>query len=108
METDTKAVSGRLAVFLIGQTDMNLAASDIVEIKTLKSAPSYLDVIPKQKVIKWEKREVGGAEVAFLVKAYLPDYVVVEASVEPTRPMISPCVTLPPFFSPLLKPDRWP
>lgn len=82
MEPEKKPVPGRLVVFLIGQTDINLETTEFVEIKTLKSAPTYLDVIPKQKVIKLEKREINGSEVGFLVKAYLPDVVVVEASLE--------------------------
>ena len=82
MKPEMKPIPGRLVVFLVGQTDTNLEATEFVEIKTLKSAPSYLDVIPKQKVIKLEKRDVDGSEVGFLVKAYLPDAVVVEASLE--------------------------
>lgn len=82
MEPEKKPIPGSLVVFLIGQTDMNLETTELVEIKTLKSAPAYLDVIPKQKVIKLEKREINGSEVGFLVKAYLPDVVVVEASLE--------------------------
>ena len=75
-------IPGKLVVFLIGQTDLNLAAAEVVEIKAVKSAPSYLDVIPKQKIIKIEKRDVEGVDVSFLVKAYLPDVVVVEASLD--------------------------
>jgi hypothetical protein len=75
-------IPGKLVVFLIGQTDANLETTKVVEIKTVKSAPSYLDVIPKQKIIKLEKRDVDGVEVGFLVKAYLPDVVVVEASLD--------------------------
>jgi len=82
MEPEMKPISGRLVVFLIGQTGMNLETSEVIESRTQKSAPSYLDVIPKQKVIKLEKRVTDGAEVGFLVKAYLPDAVVVEASLE--------------------------
>ncbi len=77
-------ISGRLVVFLFGETSVNLETSKVVEIKALKSAPSYPDVIPKQKVIKVETRAVDGAGVEFLVKAYLPDVVVVEASVDMT------------------------
>ena len=84
MESEIKPIPGRLVVFLVGQTDMNLETTEVVEveIKALKSAPAYLDVIPKQKVIKLEKRQVDGSQVGFLVKAYLPDVVVVEASLE--------------------------
>ncbi|HUI45502.1 MAG TPA: hypothetical protein VL122_05905 [Nitrospirota bacterium] len=80
MEQERKHFPGRLVVFLFGETEKNLEASDVVEIKTIKSAPSYPDVIPKQKVIKVDKRINDGVEVNFIVKAYLPDVVVVEAS----------------------------
>ncbi len=82
MELEMKMIPGKLVVFVIGRTEANLATTSIVEIKAIKSAPSYLDVIPKQKVIKSEKHEVDGIEVGILVKAYLPDVVVVEASLE--------------------------
>ncbi|MHB8843426.1 MAG: hypothetical protein ACYC7L_01645 [Nitrospirota bacterium] len=80
----TKEVPGRLVVFMIGQTSMNLdAAADVeVETKTQKSAPSYPAVTPKQKIIKIERRVVDRRGAAFLVKSYPPDVVVVEASVE--------------------------
>jgi len=78
----TKELPGTLVVFMIGQTCMNLEATRIVETKTVRSAPSYPDVIPKQKVIKQEERGVDDRMVGFLVKAYLPDVLVVEASVE--------------------------
>ena len=77
-----KTLPGRLVVFLFGETEMNLETSKVVEVKTVKSAPSYPDVIPKQKVIKVAIRKVDNAEVEFVVKAYLPDVVVVEASVD--------------------------
>jgi hypothetical protein len=81
-ELEKHKLPGKLLVFLVGQTDRNLEATDVVEIKTVKSAPSYLDVIPKQKIIRVDKRRVDGIEVGFLVKAYLPDAVVVEASLD--------------------------
>jgi hypothetical protein len=81
-EQEIKKFPGKLVVFLVGQTDQNLAATDVVEIKTVKSAPSYLDIIPKQKIIRAHRRTIGGVEVSFLVKAYLPDAIVVEASLE--------------------------
>jgi hypothetical protein len=81
-EPELRKIPGKLVVFLIGKTDVNLETTQVVEIRTVKSAPAYLDVIPKQKIIKLEKRTVEGRDVGFLVKAYLPDAVVVEASVE--------------------------
>ncbi len=82
MELEAKMIPGKLVVFLIGQTDANLEATAVVEVKAVKSAPTYLDVIPKQKIIRIEKRDVDSIEVGFLVKAYLPDVVVVEASLD--------------------------
>jgi hypothetical protein len=72
-EPEKTMLPGKLVVFLVGQTDQNLEATDVVEIKTVKSAPSYLDVIPKQKILRADKRSIGGVEVGFLVKAYLPE-----------------------------------
>jgi hypothetical protein len=77
---EINAVPGKLAVFLFGETEINLESSTVIETRAVKSAPSYPDVIPKQKVIKVEKRRLEGIEVGFVVKAYLPDVVVVEAS----------------------------
>ncbi len=82
MEPDTKQIPGKLVVFLVGETCVNIETTEVVEIKAVKSAPSYPDVIPKQKVIKLERRHVDGVEVGFLVKTYLPDVVVVEASLD--------------------------
>lgn len=82
MTEERKPIPGRLVAFLFGETAKNLEAFDILEIKTVKSAPSYPDVIPKQKVIKIERRRSDGVEVDFTVKAYLPDVVVVEASLD--------------------------
>ncbi len=82
MEPEVKPVPGRLVVFLIGKTEENLETAEVVEIRAVKSAPSYPDVIPKQKIIKLEKHPIDGIEVGFLVKTYLPDVVVVEASLD--------------------------
>jgi len=77
----SKELPGTLVVFMIGQTCMNLEATGIVETRAVRSAPSYPDVIPKQKIVKQEQHRVDDRDVGFLVKAYLPDVLVVEASV---------------------------
>jgi hypothetical protein len=82
VEVETRRIPGKLVTFLIGQTHQNLEATNVVETKVVKSAPSYPDVIPKQKIIRLEKRVFGDGEIGFLVKAYLPDAVVVEASLD--------------------------
>ncbi len=82
MEPQVKPIPGKLVVFLFGETGMNLETTEVVESRTQKSGPSYPDVIPRQKIIKVEKRNVDGLVVDFIVKAYLPDVVVVEATLE--------------------------
>jgi len=82
VDSTNRPIAGKLVVFLIGQTRVDLETSAVVEIKTIKSAPSYPDVIPKQQIIRNEVRTVDGVEVGFLVKTYPPDVVVVEASLE--------------------------
>jgi hypothetical protein len=79
---EIRPIPGKLVVFLFGETGMNLETSDVVGSRISKSGPTYPDVIPKQKIIKIEKRRVDSDEVGFLVKAYLPDVVVVEASLD--------------------------
>ena len=84
MEKTGKEVTlpGVLVIFLVGQTDSNLESAAVFESKTLKRAPAYPDVIPKQKMISQEKRVVQGQEIDFLVKAYLPEILIVEAKVQ--------------------------
>ena len=75
-------VRGTLVTFVIARTCANLEATGSVEVRTQKSAPAYPSVVPRQKIIRFDRREQEGREVRTLVKAYLPDTVVVEASVE--------------------------
>ena len=93
-EPENKMIPGKLVVFLFGETGLNLETSQVVEVKTIKSAPSYPDVIPKQKVIKVESREVEGVTVQFVVKAYLPDVVVVEGSLDVSDILSDPTLEL--------------
>lgn len=76
------AVKGTLVSFLVGITELDIDTVEIVDIKKVKSSPSYPDVIPKQMVVKIEKRIVESMEVGFLVKFCPPGIVIVEASVD--------------------------
>src|SRR4030066_201323 len=79
----TTALSGKIVAFLIGIAPINLEIDSVAsEVKTLKSSPNYPDVIPKHKIVKEEKRNISGRDVSFLVKAYLPDVIIAEASIE--------------------------
>jgi hypothetical protein len=76
------AVKGTLVSFLVGITELSLDTVEIVDIKKIKSSPSYPDVIPKQMVVKIEKRTINSMKVDFLVKFCPPGIVIVEATVE--------------------------
>jgi len=81
-ESMQKSLPGTLVVFMVSRTERDLGSAADLEVRTLKSAPSYPDVIPKQKIIKQELRTVVGVEAEFLVKAYLPGIVIAEATIE--------------------------
>jgi hypothetical protein len=76
------ALKGRCVTFLVGQTGMNLETTAEVESRPMKSSPNYPDVVPKQAIIRTQKGRVNDREADFVVKAYLPDTVIVEASFE--------------------------
>ncbi|MBI2557200.1 MAG: hypothetical protein HYW13_07310, partial [Planctomycetes bacterium] len=79
---DNSTVKGTLVTFLVGITELSPDTSEIVDIKKIKSSPSYPDVIPKQMVVKVEKRKVDDRVVDFLVKFCPPGVVIVEASID--------------------------
>ncbi len=81
-EPEKRELPGKLVVFLVGLTKENIQTREVVEVKSVKSAPAYTDVIPTQKIIKAEKRRVNDFDADILVKSYPPDAVVVEASLE--------------------------
>lgn len=79
---ERKSVPGMLVVFMIGQSCVDLNASQVVETKPARSAPSYPDVIPKQRVIRVVQRTVETIDVSFTIKVYPPTTLLVETSVQ--------------------------
>src|SRR5574337_921988 len=75
------AVKGTLVSFLVGITELSLDTAEVVDIKKVKSSPSYPDVIPKQMVVKVEKKTIESREVDFLIKFCPPGVIIVEASI---------------------------
>lgn len=72
----------RLVSFVIARTPRHKKGV-ILEQKAIQSAPPYYErVIPKQFAMGEEKEKVFGKEVRFLLRAYEPEYVMVEASIE--------------------------
>jgi len=85
--------SGKLITFIVGKTDINLETSQSQNIgsKSIRRAPNYPEVIPKQKVIRIWAEKFDQHEVQFLVKAYLPNIIIVEATT-PVQNFLSPSV----------------
>jgi len=77
-----QTLPGKLVVFVVGHTDQSLDTTDRVDVKSRQSAPSYPDVLPRQQIIRNERRECAGVPVDCVVKAYLPDAAVAEAAVD--------------------------
>lgn len=75
-------VKGTLVSFLVGITELNLDTAEIIDIKKAKSSPSYPDVIPKQMIVKVEKKIIEDKDVSFIVKFFPPGIVIVEASID--------------------------
>ena len=75
-------MKGRLVVFLLGQTGMSLSTLESLKYKPVKSSPNYPDVIPSQWSITSFKSAILGLEIGIHVKAYQPDILVFEASVQ--------------------------
>ncbi len=75
-------MKGRLVVFLLGQTGMSLSSLESLKYKPVKSSPNYPDVIPSQWSITSFKSVILGREIGIHVKAYQPDILVFEASVQ--------------------------
>ncbi|MBI3594216.1 MAG: hypothetical protein HY200_04600 [Nitrospirae bacterium] len=73
--------SGKLVTFIVGKSDLNLETSQTSESKSIRRAPNYPDVIPKQKGIKVWNEKIDQREAQFLVKAYLPNIIIVEGTV---------------------------
>lgn len=82
MENLSGKMKGRLVVFLLGQTGMSLSSSESLKYKPIKSSPNYPDVIPSQWSITSFKSVILELEIGIHVKAYQPDILVFEASVQ--------------------------
>lgn len=72
--------TGKIVTFIVGQTPIDLESSQGPGSKSVRRAPNYPDVIPRQKVIRTWTGKIDEKEVQFLIKAYLPDTIIVEGT----------------------------
>jgi len=82
MEGYPGKMKGRLVVFLLGQAGISVSSLESLKFKSTKSSPNYPDVIPSQWSITSFKSVILNHEVGIHVKAYQPDIIVVEASLD--------------------------
>ncbi len=72
----------KLISFVISESH-RLKKGEAVELRPLESAPPYYkSTMPQQYAMVEEKAKVGGRDVKFLVRAYPPENILVEATVE--------------------------
>ncbi len=82
MEGSKEKMKGRIVVFLLGQAGISVSSLESLKFKSTKSSPNYPDVIPSQWSITSFKSVILDHETAIHVKAYQPDIIVFEASVD--------------------------
>ncbi|HEY4518970.1 hypothetical protein A2833_01895 [Candidatus Azambacteria bacterium RIFCSPHIGHO2_01_FULL_44_55] len=81
-EAPKTKIKGTLVAFVVGHSSVQRTAKEKEQLETLRSAPHYLGLVPAQKILTTEEREIKGKKIAFTVKTYTPDIVIVEATVE--------------------------
>jgi len=74
-------ISGRLIGFVIGRVAARVEPTASVEPRTLKAAPNYPDIMPRQHIIETGTTMIKDREALQVVKTYTPGYVIVEIGV---------------------------
>lgn len=76
-------MKSKIVSFVVAEGPRFKKAEGVAEIKATQSAPQYYEsVLPKQFIVGEEVAKVKGQEVKFLIKAYPPEVLLVEASVD--------------------------
>lgn len=75
-------IKGTLVSFFVGITKQDLDTDEFVDIKEAKSSPSYPDVMPKQMIVKAEKKLIENKTFDLLVKYHSPGIIIAEASID--------------------------
>ncbi|MBM3199591.1 hypothetical protein FJZ53_01550 [Candidatus Woesearchaeota archaeon] len=75
-------MNGRLIYSWMISTPKEFKRAKEYEPKLVKSAPSYLEIIPKVKVLDQKSMKVKNNDVKLTIKSYFPESIVLEAQVE--------------------------
>jgi hypothetical protein len=75
-------IPGRLVVFLIGRTTVDLVSVSSGGAKALRASPNYPGIIPKVGLLRTEMRAIEGHTVRVTAKTYPPSVVIAECTME--------------------------
>lgn len=75
-------MEGRLVYTLIISTPKELKKGKEKETKLVKSAPTYLEILPKVRVLDQKTIKINNYDIKLLVKSFFPENVIFEANVE--------------------------
>ncbi|MBI1851521.1 MAG: hypothetical protein HYR85_14365 [Planctomycetes bacterium] len=73
---------GRLVVFLIGHTTLDLVSVESGGAKAMRASPNYPGIIPKVGLLRTESRTVEGHAIQVTAKTYPPSVVIAECTME--------------------------
>lgn len=71
---------GKLVTLLVGETKKNWNGTPVNGMREGHSAPSYIGIMPMPELIEEFTQSVDGVDVAFRVKGYVPNIIIVESS----------------------------
>jgi len=75
-------MEGKLVYTIIISTPKELKKGKEKETKLVKSAPTYLEILPKVRVLDQKTIKINDYEIKLLVKSFFPENVIFEANVE--------------------------
>lgn len=78
----SKKVPGTVVAVIIGQSQNDVSAKNVVPLKTIRSFPTYASHLPQYKILKTLHQRVDGYAVTLTLKAVPPENYLIEASVD--------------------------
>ncbi len=75
-------MNGRLVYAIITSTPKEFKRVKEEETRVIKSAPSYLEILPKVKILDEKTAKIKDYDIKLLVKSFFPETIIIEAQVE--------------------------
>lgn len=74
-------MEGKLVYTIIASTPKELKKGKETETKLVKSAPTYLEILPKVRVLDQKTIKINNYDIKLFVKSFFPENVLIEANV---------------------------